>query len=644
MTDDSRLIAAGTRGYVLKKNREYEVIVIGAGHAGCEAALAAAKLGCKTLVITLSLDRIALMPCNPSIGGIGKGHLVREIDALGGAMARVIDDSLIQIKVLNRSKGPAVQALRAQADKRAYELKMRSELERQSRLDIVQDIVTEILASNEAVTGVRTQFAGEYRAKAVILATGTFMRGKIVIGENEFAAGRMGEFPATEISMSLEKLGFELSRFQSATPPRIDGRTIDVRRLTLQPGDTEPLAFSFAYAPRIHEDQIPCYLTYTGRKTHKIIEDNIHRSPIKSGQIQSHGPRFCPSIDRKVINFPDKDRHPVFIEPEGRHTQEMYLQGLTTSMPVEVQQAIVNATEGLEFAKIIRPGYAVEYDYIVPDQLKSSLETKIIEGLFTAGQINGTSGYEEAAAQGLIAGVNAANKARGREPLILSRSQAYIGVLIDDLVTKGVEEPYRIFTSRAEYRLLLRANNADLRLTPIAYKQGMVEDEREQRAENKRIAVENEIVRLQTTRTSATVKVNAALEELGSAAIDRSVSLMELLRRPGVTYRDLEKVTTKIEGVDDAVATEVEMRIKYEGYIRRQTHELERNLAMEHQLLPEEIEYHALDTLSFEAREKLSRVRPMSIGQALRIQGVSPADITVLMIYLESQRRRGRAG
>lgn len=625
--------------------KEFDVIVIGAGHAGCEAALAAAKLGCRTLIITINLDRIALMPCNPAIGGVGKGHLVREIDALGGFMAKNIDRNLIQIKVLNRSKGPAVQALRAQADKRAYEMGMRAALESEDNLELVQDIVSELTVSGNEVVGVATKFGGEHKAKAVVLATGTFMRGKVVIGEVELSAGRMGEFPAIAISESLEALGFELGRFQSATPPRIDGRTIDTEKMIVQNGDDEPLAFSFSYDPYVRDNQIPCYLTYTNKETHQVIRNNIHRSPIKTGQIASHGPRFCPSIDRKVINFPDKDSHPVFVEPEGRFTNEMYLQGLTTSMPVEIQQKIVSNTPGLESAKIIRPGYAIEYDYVVPDQVHATLETKIIHGLFTAGQINGTSGYEEAAAQGLIAGINAARHAQGQEKTIISRSKAYIGVMIDDLVTKGVDEPYRIFTSRAEYRLLLRSNNADLRLAPIGYRLGTVSGEVYQRAIAKQKAVEEELNRLGGTRLAASEAVNKELDVHGSARIDQPALLIDLLKRPELNYRDVLAMEQREQNINDEVVVELEMLVKYDGYVRRQMSELERNQAMEHRSLPEDIDYFSLEALSYESREKLNRVRPASIGQASRIQGVTPADITVLMIYLEAvKRRRGEAG
>ncbi len=624
------------------RSTDYDVIVVGGGHAGCEAALAAARMGCKTLLFTMNLDKIVLMSCNPSIGGIGKGQLVKEIDALGGEMGKNIDETLIQIKVLNRSKGPAVQALRAQADKRHYEARMKWVLESQPNLDLKQAIITDICTENGKIKGVRTKSKHFYSAKAVILTTGTFLCGKAIIGDINFPAGRMGELSALELSSSLRKNGLKLDRFQTATPPRVNMRTIDFSQMKIQPGDVTPLSFSFS-SPPPKRNQLPCYLTYTNEKVHEVVKEHLHLSPIKTGAVTGHGPRFCPSIDRKVINFPDKTHHPVFVEPEGWETNEAYLQGLTTSLPVEVQALVVQATPGLEKAQIMRPGYAVEYDYIIPDQLEATLETKKIKDLFTAGQINGTSGYEEAAAQGLIAGINAALKVKNEPPFILDRSLSYIGVLVDDLVTKGVDEPYRMFTSRAEYRLLLRSSNADLRLSSIGHKLGLISDEQMEKVKAKQQAILSLKKELEKTILCPSESVNEKLKALNGIAIKEPLSLARFLRRPGINMEVVFKLTERDSKYSFEVAEEVEADIKYAGYIEKQMREIKRFAELERKAIPQKINYQELSGLSFEAREKLSRVCPHSLGQASRIPGVSPADISVLMIYLE-QIKREKAG
>ena len=618
--------------------RDYEVIVVGAGHAGCEAAYAAARLGCRTLLLTTSLDNIAQMPCNPAIGGpAAKSHLVREIDALGGLMGKIIDNSFLNIRLLNESRGPAVLAIRAQADKVLYRSLMTMALESQPNLDVRQAIVTQLLVEKGAVHGVRTKHGVEFTAPAVILATGTFMRGVLVVGQLRYPGGRQGEPAVEELSQNLEELGIRLARFQSATPPRLHADTVDYDRLTEQPGSPVPLRFSF---DSLKEDrlQLPCWYTRTTPKTIEVIRANLHRSPIQSGSVVGHGPRFCPSIDRKVLRFPDKLDHQIFLEPEGRYTKELYCLGLTTAMPEDVQEEIVRSIPGLEKAKIMRPGYAVEYDYIIPSQMQLTLESRVVAGLFTAGQINGTSGYEEAAAQGIMAGINAARKVLGQEPVILRRSQAYIGVLIDDLVTKGTTEPYRMMTSRAEYRLLLRIDNADLRLRPIGRELGLVDENQYQRFEEKRGLIKETITWLNTTKVTPTAAVRAKLQELGSGDLKKSVSLAELLQRPELAFKDLAHFAA-FPQLPAEVIEQVEIAVKYAGYVERQERQVAEFQKLEDIRIPENIDYMKIHGLRTEARERLSEVRPINLGQAARISGVSPADVSVLAVVLKDVTR-----
>jgi len=620
--------------------KAYDVIVIGAGHAGCEAALSSARMGCETLLLTINLDSIALMPCNCSIGGPAKAHLVREIDALGGEMGRNTDKSFTHIRMLNLSKGPAVQSLRAQADKKYYQMEMKRTLESQDRLDIKQAMVEEILCDGAAVTGIRVQTGMEYRSRAVIIAAGTFMEGLIHIGEVSFAAGRAGEFPSIHLAQNLRQLGFNLGRLKTGTTPRIDAGTIDFSQGEVQPSEDVPLPFSYTTGPISGRGRLSCWLMETNERTHRIIRDNLDRSPLFSGRIKGIGPRYCPSIEDKVVRFPDKDRHHVFLEMEGWNTSEVYLQGLATSLPEDVQVDVVRSIRGLEKAEIMRPGYAIEYDFLPPVQLFPTLETKLIKGLYTAGQINGTSGYEEAAAQGIMAGINAGAAVKGLPPLILSRSEAYIGVLIDDLVTKGTEEPYRMLTSRAEYRLILRQGNADLRLTEKGYGYGLIPEDRYQRFVLRREMIELEAARLRETRLRPTEDVQRRLRELGSEELGKVVGLADILKRPGMTYLSLASLDTERPELPSDVVTEVETEIKYEGYIEKQRHQVEHYQRLESRLVPEDTDYDAIPSLSREGREKLKSIRPLSVGQASRISGLTPADIAVLIVYLEQKRLR----
>jgi len=615
---------------------EYDVAVIGAGHAGCEAALASARLGCKTIIFSINLDAIANMPCNPSIGGTSKGHLVREIDALGGEMGKNIDKTFIQSKMLNRSKGPAVYSLRAQADRRRYQMEMKNTLETQENLDINQAEISEIVVEEGKVTTVKTSRGGVYKVKAVIFATGTYLKGRIILGEVDYEGGPDGMFPANYLSESLKNNGIELMRFKTGTPARINASSIDFSKTEEQKGDDEIIPFSFEN-DSLEKEQQSCWLTYTNEKTHEIIRNNIHRSPLYSGTITGIGPRYCPSIEDKIMRFADKERHQIFIEPMGENTNEMYVQGMSSSLPEEVQYEVYHSIPGLEKAVIMRPAYAIEYDCINPTQLKLSLEHKNIEGMFFAGQINGSSGYEEAAAQGIIAGINAARKLKGLEPIVLDRSEAYIGVLIDDLVTKGTNEPYRMMTSRAEYRLILRQDNADIRLTPLGHEIGLIGDERYNKFLTKQENVKNEIERVSKLTLSPTDELNDILEEKGTTKVETGVCMADLIKRTEIKYDDLAVVDKDRPALTSAEKEEVEIQIKYDGYIRRQMHQIEQFKKLEKKMLPQDIDYNEIKGLSLEARQKLNKQKPESIGQASRISGVSPADISVLLVYLAAK-------
>ncbi|KPU54137.1 tRNA uridine-5-carboxymethylaminomethyl(34) synthesis enzyme MnmG [Bacillus wiedmannii] len=612
----------------------YDVIVIGAGHAGCEAGLAAARMGSKTLMLTINLDMVAFMPCNPSVGGPAKGIVVREIDALGGEMGRNIDKTYIQMRMLNTGKGPAVRALRAQADKFSYQHELKKTIEETPNLTLFQGMVERLIVEDGECKGVVTQAGAEYTAKTVVITTGTFLRGEIIMGELKYSSGPNNQQPSITLSEHLEELGFDLVRFKTGTPPRVNSNTIDYSKTEIQPGDDKPRAFSFETTKFIM-DQIPCWLTYTSTETHRLIDENLHRSAMYSGMIKGTGPRYCPSIEDKVVRFNDKPRHQIFLEPEGRNTQEVYVQGLSTSLPEDVQRDMLRTIPGLENVEMMRTGYAIEYDAIVPTQLWPTLETKKIKNLYTAGQINGTSGYEEAAGQGLMAGINAACRSLGKKEVILGRADAYIGVLIDDLVTKGTNEPYRLLTSRAEYRLLLRHDNADLRLTEVGREIGLIKEERYERFTNKKLKIEQEKERLSSIIIKPRPEVQELIRSIGGSELKDGIRASDLLRRPEMTYEHIHLLVPSEVELSDEITEQVEIQIKYEGYIEKSLQQVERMKKMENKKIPVDIDYDAISSLASEARQKLKDVRPLSMGQASRISGVNPADVSILLVYIE---------
>lgn len=615
----------------------FDVIVIGAGHAGVEAALSAAKMGATTLVLTMNLDMIAFMPCNPSLGGPAKGIVVREIDALGGAMGKVIDKTHIQMRMLNTGKGPAVRALRAQADKVLYQSEMKRLLEEQENLLLHQGVVEELIVEDDEIKGVLTQVGAIYRAKTVIITTGTFLRGEVIIGNLKYSSGPNNQMPSIKLADNIRELGFDMVRFKTGTPPRVNSRTIDYSKTEIQPGDDTAWAFSYETTEFI-TDQLPCWLTYTSPRTHELINENLHLSPMYSGMIKGKGPRYCPSIEDKIVRFADKSRHQIFLEPEGRNTQEVYVQGLSTSLPEHVQKQLIASVPGLENAEMMRAGYAIEYDAIVPTQLWPTLETKKIRNLYTAGQLNGTSGYEEAAGQGIMAGINAASRALGKEERVLGRADAYIGVLIDDLVTKGTSEPYRLLTSRAEYRLLLRHDNADMRLTEIGYQIGLISEERHDAHIIKKQQIEEEIVRLRKMTIKPTSDVQDIIRETGGSELREPMKAADLLKRPEIKYSQIARMVPPEEKSSKEVEEQVEIFIKYEGYIEKSLQQVDKMKKLENKKIPDNIDYNAISGIATEAKCVLSEVRPLSIAQASRISGVNPADISILLVYIEQGR------